>query len=392
MSVVPGFPYDPDSSSTPATARSWALQAYPGVKRGPVPEGIPEIIETDNAPMSGVELIALERRTQGGRAWKVAVPAADDAPPVLVDLREEAVLDLMLSEGVSAGGVLNGSYLWVRGGVGGSPIRLVRVGSREHQEAARRMTDIERAAKGEATHAPGLVFWSGVHVYLYAGPAVVPVAAPADRKPRGSKVQSLPGSKVQSLPGSTRKGAPTLHVFVNLTHYSLATFVAGVPQSGPGAWSSVGTTLLDRAARFVVDPDAQRALLESLRASTTPTTDPYRDISDAFHVWEKLYPNTGDVGHAEPPEGYASAADGGWVDLVRDAMRTITPKLRQMDWRGSTSSVRPYTPEEWVDVLRGRLRTLNMAAPGRPAPPLAEHPGWEALGDAILAAEAPPAK
>jgi hypothetical protein len=75
----------------------------------------------ENAPLSGLKVIGLEHRSEGGRAYKVLTPEG-----FYFDLREDVLLDTILSEGIKPGGVLGGEYRWAKVS---SEMKLVRVGS-----------------------------------------------------------------------------------------------------------------------------------------------------------------------------------------------------------------------------------------------------------------------
>lgn len=85
-----------------------------------------------------VQLCGLERRRQGGRAYKVVTPEG-----YYVDLREDVLVETMINEGVSAGGQLGGEYIWA---VMGSQMKLIRKDSYLHKK-------VERQKKRENTSA-----------------------------------------------------------------------------------------------------------------------------------------------------------------------------------------------------------------------------------------------
>jgi hypothetical protein len=76
--------------------------------------------------MSGLRIVGLNRRSSGGRAYKVIYP-----PNYLVDLRENVLLDIIYNAGINVGGKLNGEYVW---SVNGSQMRLIRVGSADYKD------------------------------------------------------------------------------------------------------------------------------------------------------------------------------------------------------------------------------------------------------------------
>lgn len=85
-----------------------------------------ETLEVPNTPFEYLRIIDLDIRSEGGRAFKVLT-----AEGYLVDLREDALMDIMLHDGVEPGGLLRGKFLWV---MNGSQMRIARVGSRIHQQ------------------------------------------------------------------------------------------------------------------------------------------------------------------------------------------------------------------------------------------------------------------
>jgi len=111
----PAFPVDPSREKTIETARSWARGTYWQSK-----EEVAAEFEMVNEPMK-LQLIGLEVRSQGGRAWKVIA-----REKFYVDLREDILLEAILTCGVEKNGFINGEFIWTRTG---SQMKLVRVGS-----------------------------------------------------------------------------------------------------------------------------------------------------------------------------------------------------------------------------------------------------------------------
>lgn len=132
VKAIPAFPVDPSSKTALDTAMRWAREAS-----HPSPH-----VETDNAPIAEVEIITIEARAEGGRAYKVRLRGVHDGSggdSLYADMREDVVLDAMLVNGVKKGGTLKGPFVWGRLQ---SQLRLVRVGSTLHTamvEAAKRM-------------------------------------------------------------------------------------------------------------------------------------------------------------------------------------------------------------------------------------------------------------
>lgn len=113
--VTPAYPVDPDGSKkTVQSAIDWARGRYN-------PEGdAPTTMTVANVPLPYVQIVNLEIRGEGGRAYKITVDG------VYVDLREDVFLDALLAKGVEVGGRLPGPFIWVRIG---SQMKLIRVGS-----------------------------------------------------------------------------------------------------------------------------------------------------------------------------------------------------------------------------------------------------------------------
>lgn len=81
--------------------------------------------EKYNTPFS-LRLITLEKRSQGGRAWKVI-----DKDNNMFDLREDVLLDALLNVGCEKDGRLKGEYIWAKLG---SQSRIIRVDSTLHNK------------------------------------------------------------------------------------------------------------------------------------------------------------------------------------------------------------------------------------------------------------------
>lgn len=127
--VFPTFVSDSSNAKTIATGRSWASQTQstwdPATSRYIAAAGhTPTEITRSNDPITKLRIFGLDVRGNGGRAWKCA-----DEEGHYFDLREDVLLDLMRTVGVSEGGYLNGEYIWAKIH---AEMRLVRVGSGLH--------------------------------------------------------------------------------------------------------------------------------------------------------------------------------------------------------------------------------------------------------------------
>jgi hypothetical protein len=133
--VRPAFVVDAENPKTRATAVAWAESRY--WWRDPEPTKA-EIIEHRNVVIPSVELITLDKRSEGGRAWKVLV---DDI--FYVDLREDTLLDVLLYGQDNGQGIIRGPFIWLSMGNG---LKLMRYGGSEHEEVAK----WEKTAEGIA--------------------------------------------------------------------------------------------------------------------------------------------------------------------------------------------------------------------------------------------------
>lgn len=132
--VIPVFISDASNAKTIQTGIRWAqpsayeyifnetTKRYDHVARAVMPEVIQDVRE--NKPFTNIKIVSLEHRGNGGRAYKCT-----NEDNFWFDLREDVLLDLLIEEGISKGGYLNGSYIWARVA---SQMKLVRVGSELH--------------------------------------------------------------------------------------------------------------------------------------------------------------------------------------------------------------------------------------------------------------------
>lgn len=143
--VRPTFVVDAENPQTRKTAVDWAKGNYR--YRAPTP-GTAEIVELPNTPISHVELVTLEVRSQGGRAWKVLI---EDT--YYVDLREDTLLDVLLYGRGHEEGVIVGPFIWV---CVGSSVKLLTYGGHEHKQ----IIDEEQSAQGVALAAKRRATWA----------------------------------------------------------------------------------------------------------------------------------------------------------------------------------------------------------------------------------------
>lgn len=124
--VFPVFVSDSTNEGTLKTGRAWAKNSY-NYHYGNSKPATPVTKEktTKNEPFTRPRIFGLDHRYNGGRAWKCA-----DAEGHYFDLREDVLLDIMRTVGVSEGGYLNGEYIWAKVG---AEMKIVRVDSDLHK-------------------------------------------------------------------------------------------------------------------------------------------------------------------------------------------------------------------------------------------------------------------
>jgi len=127
--VIPAYISDAANKKTIETGERWASHRF--MTNSDVPK-----YTYPNTPVVSVEVVSIEKRTEGGRAYKCIV-TLEDGKQFWVDLREDVLLETMVSSGVSKGGFLVGQFVWARVG---SDMKLVRVGSELHARMAESTT------------------------------------------------------------------------------------------------------------------------------------------------------------------------------------------------------------------------------------------------------------
>lgn len=125
------FVVDAQNEKTLATAKKWAG----GWQND---ESKYDIVELPNTPFECVELVTLERRGRGGRAWKVLIDGA-----YYVDMREETLLECLINGPGVSDGMIKGPFVWANAGQG---LRITRVESNDHKTA----TKVEKLKKPAA--------------------------------------------------------------------------------------------------------------------------------------------------------------------------------------------------------------------------------------------------
>lgn len=100
--ICEAFPIEVDNNIILYKAIDWA-RLKPFDQKFDPPQ-----VKITNKP-SKIKIVDIEKRSMGGRAWKVLV---DDK--YLVDLREEQLFDGILLDGIEKEGTLNGEWAWVK--------------------------------------------------------------------------------------------------------------------------------------------------------------------------------------------------------------------------------------------------------------------------------------
>lgn len=130
--VTPAFCSDATNTKTRETGERWAKSYQCGFKEGMIVNHI----EKKNVPISNIQIIGLEHRGNGGRAYKVI------ADGYYFDLREDILLDILMHSSVS-NGIIKCDLIWCKVA---SEMKLVRVGSDIHN-ALIKVTEVKKRGK-----------------------------------------------------------------------------------------------------------------------------------------------------------------------------------------------------------------------------------------------------
>lgn len=123
--VYPAFISDSDNKKTLETGHHWAdWKSYYQTEKVET-----STFEIENNPIDSVQILSLEKRGRGGRAYKVIITVKEQF--FYVDLREDILLDAILEVGINKNGYINGKYIWARVG---SDMKLIRVDSSLYKE------------------------------------------------------------------------------------------------------------------------------------------------------------------------------------------------------------------------------------------------------------------
>ncbi len=119
------FPLNPDSKTSSETAKRWAEGYSWWVKVGQ--KQAPEYISRGTNSEFGVRILGLEKRSEGGRAYKVVLSAANLPSDMCFDLREDMLLEAISVEGIERYGMCVGKFVWA---IIGSQNKMIPVGGK----------------------------------------------------------------------------------------------------------------------------------------------------------------------------------------------------------------------------------------------------------------------
>lgn len=127
------FPVDAESNHD--SARTWAqITGARRYERGKpiIPEGTPEpkSVELDNRGFDNLTITNLQKRGQGGRAYQVVMEEGGNK--YRFDLREDTLMDVIHTQGIQAGGRLNGTFCFAKVG---TSTKIILEGTKDHIEA-----------------------------------------------------------------------------------------------------------------------------------------------------------------------------------------------------------------------------------------------------------------
>lgn len=124
-------------------------------------------IKMQNAPIEKVQIVGINKRYEGGRAWKVII---DDK--YYVDLREGSLMEILFDNGIKKSAICNKKLVWAKIG---SELKLISVDSLSYKEIKKLDDDKAKAPTKEKfllkNLVPGSVYSSKKMdgIYLFIG-------------------------------------------------------------------------------------------------------------------------------------------------------------------------------------------------------------------------------
>lgn len=134
LTVFDSFAFNPDSKTSPATARRWAGEHFYDHSKSNWSTRQVDVDKRPNSPIK-LTLVDLEVRSEGGRAYKVV-----DEEMRQFDLREDQVLEAIALHGIQQGGKFPCDFVW---GLAGSTVKLALVGGKLHTEMVAGSKELE---------------------------------------------------------------------------------------------------------------------------------------------------------------------------------------------------------------------------------------------------------
>lgn len=156
------FISDSTNPNTIRTGMDWARYYYkPGTN---LSSRAPTILQTPllNTPRTGYTITGFEHRREGGVAWKVLTPDR-----YMVDLREDVLLEIILSGGIAEGGRIIPELIWA---IVGSQMKLICYGSHTMKVIQEYMVNKQKPKIRKKDLVPGTVYSSPTgKVVVYLG-------------------------------------------------------------------------------------------------------------------------------------------------------------------------------------------------------------------------------
>jgi len=131
--VRPVYISDSANAKTKETGLAWASMGYGyfnyETRKWDTNKEPATIVETPNVPFSNLQIVTLEIRDKGGRAYKCKADIGD-VKGAYFDMREDVLLDCMFQQGIQVGGIVEGPFIFARVN---SQMKPIRIGSLLHE-------------------------------------------------------------------------------------------------------------------------------------------------------------------------------------------------------------------------------------------------------------------
>lgn len=160
--VYPAFPIQEGNKGRLETAREWASQ-YVQENRKYIKstEGVrEEILENKSEFIKSVKLVNIEKRGNGGRAWKVIINNK-----FLIDLREYSLFNSLLLDGCDKGGFLKGNFIFANDG---AEFKLLNKNSSDFEAIKGFKEEVDAFCKLDKKNI-GILWETKQNKYIYLG-------------------------------------------------------------------------------------------------------------------------------------------------------------------------------------------------------------------------------